>query len=263
MAVTLRFPLPRADLVLSVLAAVSVVAIVGVAVFVLRLQCLGGTCFSVTDPVFTSSIEAQAAAAEVAQEPPAAPGPAPDATARAAEDLIAETFARLAAMPEPEFAAPASREVVAEIPVPPVATERVSYAARSPLLAHTPDPSRDRPERWWWPGSADPVFPAPAPRVESPGDDNAVVASTDAAPAEEIVDDTVSSGPAGDDPVQRVVAGQGVNVRSGPSMSNSTLFALRGGAEVTLTGRSERGWLELRDADGRAGWAYSDFLLNP
>jgi hypothetical protein len=58
----------------------------------------------------------------------------------------------------------------------------------------------------------------------------------------------------------RIVAGQGVNVRLGPGKSNATLFALKGGAEVTLTGEAKRGWQQIKAADGRTGWVYGDYL---
>ena len=60
----------------------------------------------------------------------------------------------------------------------------------------------------------------------------------------------------------RIIAGQGVNVRSGPGKSKSKLFALPGGTEVTI-GESNHGWLEITDAKGRTGWVYKDYLLTP
>lgn len=285
MAGTLRLHLPRADLVLSVLAAVSVLAIVGVAVLVLRLQCLGGACFAVADPVATGSIGAAQAAA------PSAPafvaevaGPsATEVTTPFAEGLITATFARLAEVPAPDTMSARPRAVVAEIPAQPVAVRRTAFAVPPPMVARMPAPDRVHTERWWWPGDADPVFPAPAPRDEPADDDNAVAdigdaelpeeRGGDAAPPEPAAEPATSPGQAADDDdpseqaaedtARRIVAGLGVNVRAGPSKSSNTLFALRGGAEVTLTGRSERGWLELRDAQDRTGWAFGDYLLSP
>jgi cytoskeletal protein RodZ len=63
-------------------------------------------------------------------------------------------------------------------------------------------------------------------------------------------------------PNLRIVAGQGVNVRSGPGKSKEKLFALPGGAEVTISS-NERGWLKITDAQGRTGWIYKDYLLRP
>jgi hypothetical protein len=55
------------------------------------------------------------------------------------------------------------------------------------------------------------------------------------------------------------VAGAGVTVRSGPSKSRSSLFALGAGEKVAVL-KSEKGWLQVRDSQGRVGWAYSRFL---
>lgn len=55
------------------------------------------------------------------------------------------------------------------------------------------------------------------------------------------------------------VAGSGVTVRSGPGKSNKSLFNLSGGAPVTVLADS-RGWLKIKDADGRTGWAYKSYI---
>jgi hypothetical protein len=55
------------------------------------------------------------------------------------------------------------------------------------------------------------------------------------------------------------VAGAGVTVRSGPSKSRSSLFALGAGEKIAVL-KSEKGWLQVRDSQGRVGWAYSRFL---
>ena len=57
----------------------------------------------------------------------------------------------------------------------------------------------------------------------------------------------------------RTVGGAGVNVRSGPSKSSGKLFALAGGAEVTVK-EDRGGWLHVVDAKGRSGWAYKTYL---
>jgi hypothetical protein len=56
-----------------------------------------------------------------------------------------------------------------------------------------------------------------------------------------------------------VVNGGGVTVRSGPSKSKSQLFALGPGQKVTVES-SQKGWLEIVDAKGRHGWAYSSYF---
>lgn len=57
----------------------------------------------------------------------------------------------------------------------------------------------------------------------------------------------------------RKVAGSGVTVRAGPGKSNKALFNLSGGAEVSVLDES-KGWLKVRDADGRTGWAYKSYI---
>lgn len=57
----------------------------------------------------------------------------------------------------------------------------------------------------------------------------------------------------------KVVGGQGVTVRSGPSTTSGRLFALANGQEVTVIGK-KRGWLQIVDKRGRRGWAYSRYF---
>ncbi len=57
----------------------------------------------------------------------------------------------------------------------------------------------------------------------------------------------------------RTVAGSGVTVRSGPGKSNKALFNLPGGAEVSVLDES-KGWLKVKDTDGRTGWAYKTYI---
>lgn len=55
------------------------------------------------------------------------------------------------------------------------------------------------------------------------------------------------------------VAGSGVTVRSGPGKSNKSLFNLSGGSQVTVLDDS-KGWLKIKDAQGRTGWAYKSYI---
>jgi len=55
------------------------------------------------------------------------------------------------------------------------------------------------------------------------------------------------------------VAGSGVTVRSGPGKSNKSLFNLSGGTEVSVLDES-KGWLKIKDAQGRTGWAYKSYI---
>ena len=56
----------------------------------------------------------------------------------------------------------------------------------------------------------------------------------------------------------RVLAGS-LRVRSGPKKTMPQVFVLEEGAEVTALG-TERGWVEIRDRDGRTGWVYGRYL---
>lgn len=60
-------------------------------------------------------------------------------------------------------------------------------------------------------------------------------------------------------PTGAVTARSAVNVRSGPSGSSRRIFVLSRGAEVEAT-HAESGWVRIVDDEGRAGWAYSDYL---
>jgi hypothetical protein len=53
------------------------------------------------------------------------------------------------------------------------------------------------------------------------------------------------------------VLGSGANVRSSPSKGGKVLFALSGGESVTVLD-NKRGWLKIKDDQGRTGWVYSD-----
>ena len=53
------------------------------------------------------------------------------------------------------------------------------------------------------------------------------------------------------------VLGAGANVRVSPGKSGRVLFALNGGARVTVVD-SSRGWLKIKDDQGRTGWIFSD-----
>lgn len=57
----------------------------------------------------------------------------------------------------------------------------------------------------------------------------------------------------------RKVAGSGVTVRAGPGKSNKSLFNLPAGSEVQVLDDS-RGWLKIKDAQGRTGWAYKNYI---
>jgi len=63
-----------------------------------------------------------------------------------------------------------------------------------------------------------------------------------------------------DDAAQTAVVGRsGVNVRAAPATSGKKLFALTPGQKVTVT-KTDKGWLQIRDAKGRTGWLYSTYV---
>ena len=53
------------------------------------------------------------------------------------------------------------------------------------------------------------------------------------------------------------ISGAGANVRSSPSKGGKVLFALSGGETITVL-ENKRGWLRIKDDQGRTGWGYSD-----
>lgn len=55
------------------------------------------------------------------------------------------------------------------------------------------------------------------------------------------------------------VAVESLRVRSGPHKTTPQVFALKGGAPVTVT-REERGWVLIDAGKGRVGWVYSRLL---
>lgn len=57
------------------------------------------------------------------------------------------------------------------------------------------------------------------------------------------------------------VAVNGLNVRSQPSKTGQTLFAIRGGSEVSALS-SKGGWVQVRLDDGRSGWVWGQMLAS-
>ncbi|MEQ1899638.1 MAG: SH3 domain-containing protein [Devosia sp.] len=107
-----------------------------------------------------------------------------------------------------------------------------------------------------------PVIAPPEPIPEATAVATELDVAETAPPAVESVVVKEPTPVASSNPDLRIVAGQGVNVRSGPGKSKEKLFALPGGAEVRI-GASERGWYEVTDDQGRTGWVYKDYLLSP
>jgi len=53
------------------------------------------------------------------------------------------------------------------------------------------------------------------------------------------------------------ILGSGANVRSSPTKAGKVVFAINGGESVTIL-ENKRGWLRIKDDQGRTGWVYSD-----
>jgi uncharacterized protein YgiM (DUF1202 family) len=71
-----------------------------------------------------------------------------------------------------------------------------------------------------------------------------------------------SPGPVASSPASsfsHTVTVESLRVRAGPVKTSRQVFALGGGAKVTV-GRTERGWVMITAEDGRAGWVYGKFL---
>jgi len=53
------------------------------------------------------------------------------------------------------------------------------------------------------------------------------------------------------------ILGSGANVRTSPTKAGKVVFAINGGESVTIL-ENKRGWLRIKDDQGRTGWVYSD-----
>lgn len=280
-----------------VLGAGAVFVILGIAGVSLRANCYeAGLCVDAEDSVITGSVslvpEAEAATPEF--EVAAAPKePETRATRlRAAGTLIAATFdslmlepdASVAVEPKGEAEAAAVASVEADDEPPPTLTKRVvksvpvtaegqpvwttpgnaapanAVVARRQVASLEPVPEVAPAE-----AASDVVAPVPAMRpahlqersakatpATEPKETKAAVEVAEAEPAAQAEPPTSGAD-------LRVVKGQGVNVRAGPSSSQGKLFALPGGRRVTVIGQ-QRGWLQIIDDQGRTGWVYKNYL---
>jgi hypothetical protein len=213
---------------------------------------------------------------------PAAPAVRP-AAAPSAGSLISATFSQLPQAQSATAGAAASAAAGATPLLPAAPTthvvktttikidppgETVAASQSVPLALANPSPAVDAapaaPS-----GAAAPAASAPAPAAMAPAPDAKSIASvsTDTAPvpmappakeakAKVASVEKTSPAPSG---AQMKVGGSGVSVRAGPSKSKSVLFNLAAGQKVTV-GSRQRGWVQITDAQGRSGWAYSDYL---
>lgn len=244
----------------TVAVTIVVMGFFGVATGALPVRCLiSGTCGPVPETlaIATPQRAATPAPSATAKAEPVAIKAAPTLTSN---DVVAATFAQLKVELQPPKAAETSPVQVASTATNPagaVVTNPDSGLSKRVVRAITvhPDGTPDF--------GAQAYAAAPAPLRPTPAVDAAArigagqtplvseVASADLSPADD---------PA---PVKATglvtVAGKGANVRSSAGKSGKVLFALRGGAQVTIV-ENKRGWMRIKDDQGRVGWIYSDGL---
>jgi hypothetical protein len=104
---------------------------------------------------------------------------------------------------------------------------------------------------------ARPPVPAPAPAVLA----NAVEPSAPVPAVEPVLPAAkpTAAAPPSHHEATAIVGGEGVTIRSGPTMGRGALFSLAAGQKLSVLGK-ERGWLHITDAKGRAGWVYSGLV---
>lgn len=256
---------------------VVVVGFFAIATGVIPVRCwIGGACDGAKTEKTVAVLpttETPAAASAASVEPVAAKA-APTLTSN---DVIAGTFAQLKVELNPPTRLPATTapvQVAAAAPSiePPATTitnpetglnKRVVRAV-SIRADGTPEMS----------GSVAEAY-APGPRIAlappSPAVDAAARIGAGQRPAVEtqtvadLSPDTAADAPppAKSTPAvksgQATVTGKGANVRAAPSKAGKVLFALGGGKTVTIVG-SKRGWMQVKDDQGRTGWMYGDAL---
>ena len=251
-----------------VVRAVAVTAVVvgffAVATGALPVRCwIGGACGSDSKPSVaplpateTPKVATPAAAVEAVV--------AKAAPSLTSNDVIAATFAQLKVQLNPPTQLPvAPVQVAAAAPAPQAATVTnpetgLSKRVVRAIAVHadgTPDLSGNVAEAYA-PGPRIGLL-APSPAVEAAarigaGQTPAVETQTvaDLSPASE---PALKSGRAS-------ITGKGANVRAAPSTkAGKVLFALRAGEIVTIVG-NRRGWVQVKDDQGRTGWIYGDAL---
>lgn len=158
--------------------------------------------------------------------------------------LIAATFEKLGATDATSASPAATATATVAAAQPPATGTNLGPTTR--LVTTTPVPA-DALSAY----AAEPA--AAATPSETPA---AAVATSDPAPLPAAARPTSGSN------IMVVTGGGGVTVRSGPSRSGGKVFALGPGERVTVTA-SRNGWLQLVDAHGRRGWAYSSYLGRP
>lgn len=268
MGASLRALLRSGVLLLVGLAFGATFVLLGIAGVTLRAQCDGEWGLAGCVPR-----SHEAALQLEGQIPPASPDLSPqtadgDQAPAKATAWIGETFDQLAAMPE-RGANAAPTTVPAVGPAPAEDT-----ASMQPALSADPAPAAAGPAvvanrtvvsipvdasgQPIWPTRSAAAEAAEAQAGASSGDD----AVTAYAPVPQVRPPGLGTdAPAAASRDIRRVRDSGVNVRSGPSSRNDTVFILSPGAEVTISDE-EGGWLKVTDERGRTGWAYSRYVSN-
>lgn len=228
-------------------ATVAAFVALGVASGALPVMCLSGAAACNADADSALAVPAKLAA--TAAPPPAEPVAQVAAIAEPSgptltrNDVVAATFALLdVPLTAPAAIPPTTRKVRttaihlgATRPAPLAAVASRTEAAPVELVA---DASNQVPRA------------APVAMAE---------ASIEPAPIAEVATELSTEPPAANS-ASAVVRGKGANVRSSPTKgTGNVLFALKGGAAVTILER-QRGWMKITDDRGRSGWVYGEYL---
>lgn len=267
MGAGLKVLLRSGVLVLVGLAFGATFVLLGIAGVTLRAQCQGEWslvgCVPAVDTMTTGTVGAPVAVA-VARRDPLPHLSGRDRVLQAADIWIGDTFEVLSELPEqaarvagptPVAAAGGAetRTVVSRRSVPsvkvdgngqPILPSAAVRAASDAVEPAQPDP----------PETAAVAF-APVPRMR-PAGLGITGPAVEAEPEPPSEEQPASAAAAGS---TRTVLGEGANVRSGPSTASGKVFALSGGAAVTVTD-TERGWHRITDAKGRSGWVYGRYV---
>lgn len=261
----------------AVAVTVVVVGFFAIATGVVPVRCwIGGAC----DGAKTEQTVAVLPATETAKAATAAPKVEPVAAKAAptltSNDVIAGTFAQLKVELNPPTRLPASTapvQVAAAAPaIEPATTITNPETGLSKRVVRavvvradgTPEISGSMAEAY-----------APGPRIAlappSPAVDAAARIGAGQRPAVEtqVVADLSPDTPADASATakqapalksgQASVIGKGANVRGSPSKAGKVLFTLRGGELVSIVS-TKRGWMQVKDDQGRTGWMYGDAL---
>ncbi|HVY51737.1 MAG TPA: SH3 domain-containing protein [Devosia sp.] len=265
-----------------------VMAFFGVATGALPVRCwIGGLCSASSDPAAVGLGAPRSASADPSPVAPAAEAEKPVQMAIAApanqvrspsgptltnNDVIGATFSQLKVDFQAPNSLPASpAKLAAAQPLaapPPLQPEAESAGPTEGGLTRrvvstvsiradgTPELGTNVAEAY-----------APAPKVPGTAPSPALDAAArigagqtpvaEVAPAVDLRPEAAATKPAGSKAGLATVLGQGANVRANPSKAGKVLFAINGGEKVTVL-ESRRGWLRIKDDQGRIGWIYAD-----